>query len=342
MSNINIKEVYADCAASSPVLPIAFEAMSAAFARGFGNPNSGHTRGREARRELERCREIIAQCIHAEPGEIAFTPSATAACTFAISTFGVAFCSAYEHKAVTDTAHFQMCYGNVTDNAYAHMLANNETGEIYCNKVRELSASNVVFTDATAAVGQIPVDVQNLGVQSLAAGAHKFGGYPGIGFIYVRGGVKDDDTFPGTPPVGLAMAMAYALKYRTVNMDESINYLLSQRMALISNIMTIPGAHINCIDKRRLPNILSVRFDGVNARELLSMLDVNGVYASAGAACSADADEPSRTLLASGLTEEEALSTIRLSFCPETTPEAFSFVADALSRCVSNLRKLGR
>lgn len=328
-----IKEVYADCAASAPPLKCACEVMAN---WSYANPNSGHTLGRESRRALEDAREIIAHCINAEPEEIAFTPSATKACAIGFNACECYISSPYEHKAVSELYHF------ITTNGYAHMLANNETGEIYYGKVKELSEKYTVFTDATAAVGQIPVDVQDLGVTALAAGAHKFGGYPGIGFIYVRGGVKDDDTFPGTPPVALAVAMARALEYRTNNIIESMNYLLSQRMALISRIMTIPGAHINCLDKRRLPNILSVRFDGVNARELLSMLDVNGVYASAGAACSADADEPSRTLLASGLTEEEALSTIRLSFCPETTPEAFSFVSDALRRSVSNLRALSR
>lgn len=337
-----IKEVYADCAASAPVLPIAFEAMSAAFARGFGNPNSGHTRGREARRELERCREIIARCINAKPEEIAFTPSATEACRHAIAFFNITERSPFEHKAVEDACFFNQLYGMVNNTAKAHMLANNETGEIYYDKVKELSEKCTVFTDATAAVGQIPVDVQDLGVAALAAGAHKFGGYPGIGFLYVRGGIEDDDTFPGTPPVALAVAMAQALEYRTDHMTDSMQYLMEQTATLAMSIQNIPGAHINTPFKGRLPNILSVRFDGVNARELLSMLDVNGVYASAGAACSANQDEPSRTLLASGLTEEEALSTIRLSFCPETTPEAFSFVSDALSRCVSNLRKLGR
>jgi len=339
-----VESVYADCAASAPILKCAWDVMSQAYAEGWGNPNSVHTVGREARSDLEMARAIIAQRINADPSEIAFTPSATAACTFAISTFGVAFCSAYEHKAVADTAHFQMCYGNVTDNAYAHMLANNETGEIYRGKVRELSRDYVVFTDATAAVGQIPVDVQNLGVQSLAAGAHKFGGYPGIGFIYVRGGVKDDDTFPGTPPVALALAMAEALEYRTEHMDEANKYLAEQYSLLMDRIMEIPGAHFTVGKESivHLPNILSVRFDGVNARELLTMLDVNGVYASAGSACTADSDEPSRVLLASGLTEEQALSTIRLSFCPETTAEEFSFVADALSRSVEQLRKLSK
>lgn len=327
-----IKEVYADCAASAPPLKCAMDAMAMSYA----NPNSGHTPGRESRRALEDAREIIAQCIHAKPEEIAFTPSATSACR---SGFVACMCSRsspYEHKAVSELIHF------LSTDGYAHMLANNETGERYDFIVRELSKNYTVFTDATAAVGQIPVDVQDLGVAALAAGAHKFGGYPGIGFIYVRGGVKDDDTFPGTPPVALAVAMAVALKYRTDHMTDSMQYLMEQTAALAMFIQNIPGAHINTPFKGRLPNILSVRFDGVNARELLSMLDVNGVYASAGAACSADADEPSRTLLASGLTEEEALSTIRLSFCPETTPEAFSFVSDALRRSVSNLRALSR
>lgn len=327
---MDIKEVYADCAASAPPLKCAMDAM----AWNYANPNSGHTLGRESRRALEDAREIIARCINAKPEEIAFTPSATAACRSGFIACMCSRSSPYEHKAVSELLLFLRTDG------YAHMLANNETGERYDLIVKDLAKNHIVFTDATAAVGQIPVDVQDLGVAALAAGAHKFGGYPGIGFIYVRGGVKDDDTFPGTPPVGLAMAMSYALKYRTYHMTDSMQYLMEQTAALAMSIQNIPGAHINTPFKGRLPNILSVRFDGVNARELLSMLDVNSVYASAGAACSADADEPSRTLLASGLTEEEALSTIRLSFCPEITPEEFSFVADALRRCVERLRSM--
>lgn len=334
-----VREVYADCAASAPPLKCAYDAMTMSYA----NPNSGHALGRESRRALEDAREIIAHCINAKPEEIAFTPSATEACRHAIAFFNMTECSPFEHKAVEDAVWLNRSWGMSNNTlSIAHMLANNETGERYDFIVRDLSEKSTVFTDATAAVGQIPVDVQNLGVQSLAAGAHKFGGFPGIGFIYVRGGVKDDDTFPGTPPVALAVAMAEALKYRTDHMTDSMQYLMEQTATLAMSIQNIPGAHINTPFKGRLPNILSVRFDGVNARELLTALDVNGVYASAGSACTADADEPSRTLLASGLTEEEALSTIRLSFCPETTPEAFSFVANTLSRCVSQLRALSR
>lgn len=330
-----IEYVYADCAASAPVLPRARLAMEKAVG---ANPNSVHRMGRDARGLLEESRAVIARCINASPEEIAFTPSATAACHYAIKRLGICNCSFYEHKAVFDTIPSNPC----DPDSFAHMLANNETGELFDQKVKSLAQSRPVFTDATAAVGNFPVDVQDLGVDALAAGGHKFGAYPGIGFVYVRGGVSDEDTFPGTPPVGLAVAMASALEYRTGHIIESTEYLLNRRSALIDAIMSIPGAHINCVGKLRLPNILSVRFDGVNARELLTMLDALGVYASAGSACTADSDEPSRALLASGLTEEQALSTIRLSFCPETTPEAFSFVSDALSRAVPQLRALSR
>ena len=328
----DIKYVYADCAASAPVLQCAKAVMN----MGFGNPNSVHRDGRIARGFLEKARAIIAECINAEPSEIAFTPSATAACAIGFNACECHFVSPYEHKAVHDLYPFLSTCG------YAHMLANNETGEDYGGKVRELAKIYSVFTDATAAVGQTYVDVKKLRVKALAAGGHKFGAFPGIGFVYVKGGIKDEDAFPGTPPVALAVAMAEALKYRTKYMDNSLRYLSVQYSVLMDKIMEIPGAHFTVGKESilHLPNILSVRFDGVNARELLTMLDVNGVYASAGSACTADSDEPSRVLLASGLTEEQALSTIRLSFCPETTPEEFSFVADALSRSVAQLRKL--
>lgn len=335
--NNTVKEVYADCAASAPILPCARDIFTY---WSYANPNSVHTTGRESRIALEQVRETIAQYINAEPSEIAFTPSATAACQFALNVMNIGVCSDYEHKAVWEHARFINIWGLPDPNAYAHMLANNETGEIYAGKVKELSQKYSVFTDATAAVGQIPVDVKDLGVVSLAAGAHKFGGFPGIGFLYLRDGITDESTFPGTPPVALAVAMASALEYRCLHMTEANTYLMEQTERLAKSIMEIPGASINTPYKGRLPNILSVRFDGVNARELLSMLDVNGVYASAGSACTADSDEPSRVLLASGLTEEQALSTIRLSFCPETTADEFSFVADALRRSVAQLRKL--
>ena len=346
-----VEYVYADCAASCPPLPCAFDTISETTlfggdhrVYGLGNPNSAHRPGRESRNVLEYAKRTIAQCINAKPEQIAFTPSATAACRTAIAYLSITIDSPYEHKAVEEAVGWNRMFLGGDGHSIAHMLANNETGEIYSGKVRELSKDNVVFCDATAAAGQMPVDVQDLGVAALAAGAHKFGGFPGIGFLYLREGITDEATFPGTPPVVLAWAMAEALKYRTDHMDEANAYLAEQYSLLMDRIMEIPGAHFTVGKESilHLSNILSVRFDGVNARELLTMLDVNGVYASAGSACTSDSEEPSRVLLASGLTEEQALSTIRLSFCPETAEEEFSFVADTLERSVAQLRKLAK
>ena len=335
-----MRNVYADCAASAPVLPQLWDVLRN---RELANPNATHFLGRKARTMLEAAREHIAECIGADkPSEIAFTPSATAACRLAINVMNIGWCSPYEHKAVHDHVEFCRMFGVVDRDTYARMLVNNETGERYDFEVKRLNGEGRrVFTDATAAVGQIPVNVKQLCVEALAAGAHKFGGIPGIGFLYMKGGISDDDTYPGTPPVALAVAMSEALLYRTEHMYEDTERMQANIYRLGRDIMEIEGAHINT-PIHAVRSILSVRFDGVNARELLVSLDSLGVFASAGAACSADADEPSRVLLASGLTEEQALSTIRLSFCPETPDVDFMCLARALRLSVAKLRQLSQ
>lgn len=336
------REFYFDCAASAPVLPCAVDVMKYPYA----NPNSVHARGRDARVDLEQYRATVARCINAEPNEIYFAPSATAACRSAVELLAIRSCSVHEHKAVKDACLAQSTkLGSVS---FAHILASNETGEIFIDEVKELVASGkTVFTDATAAMGHIPINVKKLGVTALAAGGHKFGAPPGIGFLYVKGGVAEyqiserDFTFPGTPPVALAGAMAEALKYRTRRMGVANRYLYGQRQQLIDSLLEIPGAHINCADKPCLPNILSVRFDGINARELLTLMDVNGLCASAGSACHAEDDKPSAALLAAGLSEAEARSTIRLSWCEETREADFVSCWLIIRDCVERLRTLG-
>lgn len=319
---------YFDCAASAPVLPyIRHMRLPAA------NPNSVHAAGRDARERLETARETIARIIGAEPCEIAFTPSASAACAIALHCAKVGSASLHEHNAVFDNVEYSEGMTGI-----AHILVNNETGEDYTDTVKRLAAKNDVFTDATAAMGHIPVDVQLLGVKALAAGGHKFGALPGIGFIYVRGGISDDDTFPGTPPVMLADGMATALKYRVDRMPLELPRMQSFRETLAAELLRIPGAHINAEGKPNAGYILSVRFDGVDNKQLLTLLDYAGVYASAGSACNADDPKPSRVLMADGLTAKEASETIRLSWCPETA--GFSEAATIIAQCVDKARAL--
>lgn len=347
-----VHEFYFDCAASAPILPCAMEAIIQATgtavspsvrAISYANPNSVHSRGRDARADLEIARTKIAECIGAEPNEIYFAPSATAACRSAVELLDIRSCSVHEHKAVKDACLARSTrLGSVS---FAHILASNETGEIFTEAVGKAVATGItVFTDATAAVGHIPINVKKLGVTALATGGHKFGAPPGIGFLYLKNGVAEveqDFTFPGTPPVALAGAMADALKYRTRRMEVANRYLYGQRQQLIDSLLEIPGAHINCADKPRLPNILSVRFDGINARELLTLMDVNGLCASAGSACHAEDDKPSAALLAAGLSEAEARSTIRLSWCEETKETDFVSCWLIIRDCVERLRTLG-
>lgn len=353
-----VHEFYFDCAASAPILPCAMEAIIQATgtavspsvrAISYANPNSVHSRGRDARADLEIARTKIAECIGAEPNEIYFAPSATAACRCAVGLLDIWWRSNHDHQAVKKSCvYLALSADGRDDDACAHILASNETGEIFIDEVKELVASGkTVFTDATAAMGHIPINVKDLGVAALAAGGHKFGAPPGIGFLYVRDGVAEypiserDFTFPGTPPVALACAMADALKYRTLRMELANRYLYGQRKQLIDSLLEIPGAHINCADKPCLPNILSVRFDGINARELLTLLDVNGLCASAGSACHAEDDRPSSALLAAGLSEAEARSTIRLSWCEETRETDFVSCWLIIRDCVERLRTLG-
>ena len=338
-----IREYYFDCAASAPMLRSVREMLGAWQ---YANPNSVHSPGRDARADLENARTKIAECIGAEHNEIFFAPSATAACRAAVELLEIGNCSANEHKAVSDACLAQRASRRESI-SFAHILASNETGEIFTEAVgKAVSTSIPVFTDATAAMGHIPIDVKKLGVAALAAGGHKFGAPPGIGFLYVKDGVAEykfserDFSYPGTPPVALAVALASALEYRTLRVEDSNAYMLSERSALIEHLLTIPGAHINCEDRPRLPNILSVRFDGVNSRELLTLLDVNGLSASAGSACHAEDDAPSSALLAAGLTEDQARSTIRLSWCEETSEGDFPAAFRIIRECVERLRPI--
>lgn len=337
-----------DCAASAPVLPIAMAAFLSAPA---GNPNAGHAIGRAARDALENARHDIAECIGAEPKEILFTPSATAACRYAVELFDISCSNPHDHKAVYDPVKkneaIRILGGYIGSGYISIPYASNETGEFFDEKIMNLQhfGDDDVFTDATAAMGHCRIDVKELGVAALAAGAHKFGGIPGIGFLYVRGGFAErdaiDHTFPGTPPVALACAMAAALKYRMENLGLA-EELFHCRTAFAQMLRDgLPGAVEINTPFYAVPTILSVRFDGVNARELLTAMEVRGLCASAGAACSSGSDKPSRQLLAAGLTPEQALSTVRFSFAEETTMADFHAAASIVCESVSALRSLG-
>lgn len=344
---------YFDHAASTPTL----ECALAAFLRApKGNPDSAHAAGRAAKKSLEESREIVAACIGAEPEEIYFCSGGTEANNLAVQAlqkYGTIVRGSTSHASVWETVGREKTYQQFP--CLSAPYVNNETGEILSPEYIAAARANydLLHLDGVAAVGQTYVDVQRLDCDCLTAAGHKFGAPQGIGFIYARrhtlrlsplfvGGGQEGGVRPGTPSVALASAMAAALAYRTENMYQALRHMSAIRQTIEDLVPSISGGHINAKDYgwTTSPHIISIRFDGIPSAQLLPLLDAQGVCCSAGSACSAGSREPSRVLIASGLSEKEALETVRISICPETTQHDAEILLSALKNAVEKLRKL--
>ncbi|MGD1212377.1 MAG: cysteine desulfurase family protein [Candidatus Acidiferrales bacterium] len=236
------------------------------------------------------------------------------------------------------------------------MLGNNETGVLQpVQKIAAMtrSAGITMHTDAVQTVGKVLVNVDALGVDLLSVSAHKFNGPKGVGALYVRrgtriaglihGGHQEHEHRAGTENlpgiVGLAKAMDLACR----EMPEQSVRLAALRDRLEQGILeSIPGVHVNGHPTRRLPQILSVAFDGVNADELLMALDVRGVSASVGSACMAGAMEGSHVLQAMGLRPELIKGSMRFSFGRDNTIEEVDQVLAILRDAVGVLRRMSK
>jgi cysteine desulfurase len=362
-----VRRVYCDHAATTPVHPDVVAAMSAAP---WGNPSSLHAEGREARAALETARREVAALIGAQPQEIIFTSGGTEADNLAIlgaGGRGHVICSAVEHHAVLDAcrAHGRFTLvpvdrrGRVDPEDVRRalrpettlvsvMLANNEVGTI--QPVAEIAAvcraaGVLLHTDAVQALGKIPVDVRALGADLLTLSAHKIYGPKGVGALYVRRGVEMDprghggsqerrwrpgtENLPGIVGFGRAAALARReLAERAAHLRS-----LAGRLAAQVDFGTPTGDPVD-----RLPGLASYVFPGLDGQALLAALDLAGVAAASGSACTSGAPEPSHVLTAMGFAAEDALTAVRLSFGRSTTAADVDYVADTLRATVVRLR----
>ena len=347
--------IYFDNAATTPVLPCAWEAMQAAPE---GNPSSSHAAGREAKAALEKARATIARCINCDPSEVYFTSGATEACNWAVKSICSTadfrhrsmIASPFEHHAVTE-AVAQYNVPKYTKLDLAQMLVNNETGQIY-NIKRFRGKVGLLACDMTAAVGHIPIDFHALGADYMAFGGHKFGAPKGIGALIVRegcpitpllhGGAQERGERGGTVSVPLACAMAAALAWHTKNMADNAIHIHKVRDQLIFDLAQLGVDHIvnfNDGHRRFAEHILSIRFPGVYGAALAAALSENGVMVSTGSACSSGDNAASANLMSSGLTEQQALETIRFSFDWYNTTAEASEAAGIIARLVPTLRR---
>ncbi len=347
--------IYFDNAATAPVLPCAWDAMHAAPE---GNPSSIHAAGREAKAALEKARATIARCINCDPGEVYFTSGATESCNWMVKclrleTDAINY-NGTVHHAVSEAARSYLVPIATHGKPSAILsLVNNETGQISdVYAFRRYHRYRRIGIDATAAVGHIIVNFRALGVDYMAFGGHKFGAPKGIGALIVRegcpitpllhGGAQERGKRGGTVSVPLASAMAAALAWHTKNMADNAIQIHKVRTQFIFDLAQLGVDHIvnfNDVHRQFSDHILSIRFPGVYGAALAAALSENGVMVSTGSACSSGDNAASANLMASGLTEQQALETIRFSFDWYNTTAEASEAAGIIADIVPTLRR---
>lgn len=366
--------VYADHCATTPLDPAALEAMLPFLRNEFGNPSSLHSWAKVPRVALRNARETIAACIHAKPEQIFFTSGGTEGDNWVVKNAGrkLTITSAFEHHAVLNSCaavereggaveylsvgkdgrlSSQLAIGAMVasgEGLVSVMLANNELGtiqniEMICRG--RPSPTWLVHTDAVQALGHIPVDVDNLGVDFLSASAHKFNGPRGVGFLYVRdsdrfqsyidGGQQEFGRRAGTENVAGVVGMATALKGNCDSLEYNMAYKRHLSDALRTLISErIPSAVFNGNEVALLPGVLSVSFPGRDAEGIMHILDLHGIAVSTGAACDSKNTQISHVLKAIGLPDDVAKGTIRISLDKENTEEDVRLIVEALKIAV--------
>lgn len=373
--------LYLDHAASTPLHPDALRAMMPFLTNEYGNPSGIHSQSRTAKNAVESARRGIAELLGADKDEIFFTSGGTEAANWAI--FGQTLSpgshivtSEIEHHGVLnaflelekrgvnvtlvkpDTEGFvspESLAEALTPNTcfVSIMLANNEVGTIEPIKALVGATKNICFhTDAVQAVGHIPVDAKDLGVDLLSFSAHKFYGPKGVGGLYVKkgtklhkqlfGGHQEKNRRAGTENVAGIVGMHEALKISIAEMESEGRRLTAIRDKLILEIEKhIPFTTLNgAVGIKRLPGNVHVSFDFIEGESLLMHLDLQGICASTGSACSSGSLEASHMLLAMGISHEKANSSVRFSLGKSNNENDIEKLIPILKASVEKLRGL--
>ncbi|MBO5489448.1 MAG: cysteine desulfurase NifS [Eubacterium sp.] len=379
------KLIYMDNAATTAVKKEVFEKMQPFFLENYANPSSVYSFAGTAKKAVEDARGEIAKALNAKSSEIYFTAGGSESDNWAIKTVAEAYktkgkhiiTSKIEHHAVLHTCNwlerqgYEVTYLDVDADGMISldeleaairpdtilisiMFANNEIGTI--EPVSEIGAiakkHEVLFhTDAVQAFGHVPINVEEMNISILSASGHKFHGPKGVGFMYlkngirigsfVHGGAQERARRAGTHNVPGIVGMGEATKIAIENMEENAKKQIEVRDYLIQKIETeIPYVKVNGHREQRLPNNVNVCFRFIEGESLLIMLDQKGICASSGSACTSGSLDPSHVLLAIGLVHEIAHGSLRLTISEETTKEDADYVVSCLVGIVDRLRSM--
>ena len=380
------KMIYLDNAATTRTAPEVVEAMLPYFTEMYGNPSSIYEFAGKSKEGVTKARGQIAAALDAKPEEIYFTAGGSESDNWALKATFEAYKSKgnhiittkIEHHAILHTCEYlekergaKITYLDVDENGIVKldelekaitpetilisvMFANNEIGSI--QPIKEIGAiakeHGILFhTDAVQAFGQVPINVDEFGIDMLSSSGHKLNGPKGIGFLYIRKGVKirsfvhggaqerkrraGTENVPGI--VGYGVAAERAIR----TMEDRTAKEIQVRDHFIDRILDeIPYAKLNGHRTKRLPNNVNISFQFIEGESMLLMLDNYGVCASSGSACTSGSLDPSHVLLAIGLPHEIAHGSLRMTLSEETTMEDADFVVDKLKEIVAYLRSM--
>ena len=379
------KLIYMDNAATTAVKPEVFEKMKPYFMENYSNPSSVYSFAGEAKKAVDDARDIIAGALNAKAAEIYFTGGGSEADNWAIKATAEAYknkgkhiiTSAIEHHAVLHTCGwlerhgYEVTYLPVDENGTVSpekveeairpdtslisiMFANNEIGTIEpIKEIGEIAEKHGVLfhTDAVQAFGHVPIDVQEMHIDMLSASGHKFHGPKGIGFMYMRnglklgsfihGGAQERSRRAGTHNVPGIVGMGEAARIAMEQLEANAVKETEVRDYLIARVeKEIPYIKVNGHRENRLPNNINICFRFIEGESLLIMLDQKEICASSGSACTSGSLDPSHVLLAIGLPHEIAHGSLRLTISEDTTKEDADFVVDNLKSIVERLRSM--
>lgn len=377
--------IYLDNAATTRTAPEVVAAMLPYFSELYGNPSSIYAIAAKSKEAITKGREQIANVLGTAAENIYFTAGGSESDNWALkATFEALkdkgnhiITTKIEHHAILHTCEYlekrgaRITYLNVDRNGIVDleelkaaitpetilisvMFANNEIGTIQpIKEIGEIAKEHGILfhTDAVQAFGQVPIKVDELGIDMLSSSGHKINGPKGIGFLYIRKGVKiksfihggaqerkrraGTENVPGIVGYGAAAEMAdKTMKERTAREIELRDYMIGRLLN------EIPFCRLNGDATRRLPNNVNVSFEFIEGESLLIMLDMKGICASSGSACTSGSLDPSHVLLAIGLPHEVAHGSLRLTLSGETTKEDIDTTVEAIKEIVDKLRSM--
>lgn len=377
--------IYLDNAATTKTAPEVVDAMLPYFSEYYGNASTIYSLGAESKKAMDHARQTIADSLSAKPEEIYFTAGGSESDNWALKATAEAYASKGKHIITTKIEHhailhtceylekrgFEITYLNVDRDGLISldelkaairpdtilisvMFANNEIGTIEpIAEIGEIAKEHGVLfhTDAVQAYAQVPINVDEMHIDMLSASGHKLNGPKGIGFLYIRKGVKirsfvhggaqersrraGTENIPGI--VGLGAAVERAMRI----MDTKTRKEIELRDYLIGRLENeIPHCWLNGHRTKRLPNNINFSFLFIEGESMLIMLDMKGICASSGSACTSGSLDPSHVLLAIGLKHEEAHGSLRLTLSEESTKEEMDIVAEEVKKIVQRLRDM--